>query len=100
MVRESVLFTQRGPMDNALPVRVANARCSCFGFVQALDVVRSQALSDVVVEQANPADSTLAVKMIERHKRLFGRFPRRGFHWPWGRMVESGGSFSSASGPW
>jgi IS5 family transposase len=31
----------------------------------------------VVVEQGNPADSTLAVKMIERHQKPFGGVPRQ-----------------------
>jgi hypothetical protein len=32
---------------------------------------------DALVEQGNPADSTLAVKMMERHQQLFGRASRQ-----------------------
>jgi IS5 family transposase len=32
-------------------------------------------VTDVVVERGNPSDSTLAVKMIGRHSKLFGRVP-------------------------
>jgi transposase, IS5 family len=34
-------------------------------------------VTDVVVEEGNPADSTLAVKMIERHRERFGKAPRQ-----------------------
>jgi IS5 family transposase len=32
---------------------------------------------DWVVEDGNPADSTLLVRMLERHKTLYGRYPRQ-----------------------
>lgn len=34
-------------------------------------------VTDVLVEKGNPADSTLATKMIERHVELFGKAPRQ-----------------------
>jgi len=34
-------------------------------------------LTDLVIEQGNPADSTLAVRMIERQKHIYGRLPRQ-----------------------
>jgi IS5 family transposase len=33
-------------------------------------------VTDVIGEKGNPADSTLATKMIERHVELFGMAPR------------------------
>ena len=32
---------------------------------------------DWVVEDGNPADSTLAIRMLERQKEIYGRFPRQ-----------------------
>ena len=34
-------------------------------------------LTDLVIEQGNPADSTLAVAMIERQEDIYGRVPRQ-----------------------
>jgi len=34
-------------------------------------------VTDCVIEKGNPADSTLAVKMIDRHRDIFGRPPRQ-----------------------
>jgi transposase, IS5 family len=38
---------------------------------------RSGLILDWVIEDGNPADSTLAVRMIERQKELYGRVPRQ-----------------------
>jgi IS5 family transposase len=34
-------------------------------------------VTDVVIEQGNPADSTLATRMMERQKAIFGQPPRQ-----------------------
>jgi len=34
-------------------------------------------VTDIVVEQGNPADSTMAARSIERHKKLFGAPPKQ-----------------------
>jgi transposase, IS5 family len=34
-------------------------------------------VTDVVLEEGNPADSTLAVKMVERQRDLYGKAPRQ-----------------------
>jgi IS5 family transposase len=34
-------------------------------------------VTDVVVEEGNPADSTLAVKMVERQRDIYGKVPRQ-----------------------
>lgn len=38
---------------------------------------RSGLILDWVVEDGNPADTALAVRMIERHKEIYGRVPRQ-----------------------
>ena len=38
---------------------------------------RSGLILDWVIEDGNPADSTLAVRMIERQKEIYGRVPRQ-----------------------
>jgi len=38
---------------------------------------RSGLIPDWVVEKGNPADSTLAVRMVERQKEIYGRVPRQ-----------------------
>ena len=48
-----------------------------YGHKICLTTGASGLVTDVVVEPGNPADSTLAVKMIERHKELFGKAPRQ-----------------------
>jgi IS5 family transposase len=48
-----------------------------FGHKLCLTSCASGLVTDAVVEQGNPADSTLAVKMMERHKQLFGKAPRQ-----------------------
>lgn len=48
-----------------------------YGHKVNLSVGRSSLVTDCVVERGNPADSTLAVKMIDRHRELYGRPPRQ-----------------------
>lgn len=42
----------------------------CLGVGKAL-------VTDVTIEDGNPADSTLAIGMVERHKGIFGKVPRQ-----------------------
>jgi transposase, IS5 family len=48
-----------------------------YGHKVCLTTGVSALVTDVVVEQGNPADSTLATKMIERQKAIFGQPPRQ-----------------------
>jgi len=46
-----------------------------YGHKVNLAVGKSSLVTDCVIEEGNPADSTLAVKMIDRHRDLYGRPP-------------------------
>lgn len=46
-----------------------------YGHKVCLSTGASGLVTDLVVEQGNPADSTLAVRTIERHQELFGKAP-------------------------
>lgn len=48
-----------------------------YGHKVCLTTGASALVTDVVVETGNPADSTLAVKMIARQKELFGKAPKQ-----------------------
>lgn len=48
-----------------------------YGHKVNLAVGKSSLVTDCVIEKGNPADSTLAVKMIERQRDIFGRPPRQ-----------------------
>jgi transposase, IS5 family len=48
-----------------------------YGHKVCLTTGASALVTDVVVEQGNPADSTLATKMMERQKAIFGQPPRQ-----------------------
>lgn len=48
-----------------------------YGHKVNLAVGKSSLVTDCVIEKGNPADSTLAVKMIERQREIFGRPPRQ-----------------------
>jgi transposase, IS5 family len=54
---------------------VKDRRETLYGHKLCLTSGASGVVTDVVVERGNPADSTLAVHMIERHKELFGQVP-------------------------
>lgn len=56
---------------------VKDRREVLYGHKICLTAGASGIITDVVVQQGNPADSTLAVKMIERHCELFGKPPRQ-----------------------
>jgi IS5 family transposase len=56
---------------------IKDRRETLYGHKLCLTSGASGVVTDVVVEQGNPADSTLAVKMVERHQHLFGRVPRQ-----------------------
>jgi IS5 family transposase len=56
---------------------VKDRRDVFYGHKICLTAGASGLVTDVVVEKGNPADSTLAVKMVERHKKIFGAPPQQ-----------------------
>jgi hypothetical protein len=52
-------------------------RLTEYGHKVCLTTGASAIVTDVIVETGNPADATLAVKMIERQKELFGKAPKQ-----------------------
>lgn len=52
-------------------------RDTYFGHKVTLSTGRSGLVLDVVIEEGNPADSTLTVRSAKRHKKLFGVAPER-----------------------
>ena len=56
---------------------VKDRRDTLYGHKIYLTAGASGIVTDVVIEEGNPADATLAVKMIERQKELYGRAPRQ-----------------------
>lgn len=56
---------------------VKDRRETLYGHKICLTAGASGLVTDVVVEQGNPADSTLAVRTVERHRALFGSVPRQ-----------------------
>jgi transposase, IS5 family len=56
---------------------VKDRRDTLYGHKVYLTAGASGIVTDVVIEEGNPADATLAVKMIERQKELYGRAPRQ-----------------------
>lgn len=48
-----------------------------YGHKVCITTGASSLVTDVVVETGNPADATLAVKMIERQRELFGKAPKQ-----------------------
>jgi IS5 family transposase len=54
---------------------IKDKRETLYGHKICLTSGASGIVTDVVVERGNPADSTLPVNMIERHKKLFGHVP-------------------------
>ena len=80
-----VLQGQKVPADQKLvsifephtDVIVKDRRETYFGHKITLTGGASGLLTDLVVEQGNPADSTLAEKMIARQKEIYGRAPRQ-----------------------
>lgn len=56
---------------------VKDRRETLYGHKICLTTGASGLVTDVVVEHGNPADSTLAIKMVERHREVFGSVPRQ-----------------------
>ena len=54
-----------------------NNRNTEFGHKLCITSGKSSMILDVTIEDGNPADSTLAEKMIERQKEIYGRVPRQ-----------------------
>jgi transposase, IS5 family len=48
-----------------------------YGHKVTLSTGPSALVTDIVIERGNPADATLATKMIERQKDLFGKAPKQ-----------------------
>lgn len=67
---------------------VKKRRETQYGHKIFLTTGASGLVTDIVVEKGNPADSTLAVKMIERQRELYGKTPRQ---------ASFDGGFTSAS---
>jgi transposase, IS5 family len=56
---------------------VKDRRETLYGHKICLTTGASGMVTDVVVEDGNPADSTLATRMIQRQKELYGKAPRQ-----------------------
>ena len=56
---------------------VKDRRDTHYGHKLCLALGKSSLVLDVVVLDGNPADSTLATKMIDRQEQLYGRVPRQ-----------------------
>lgn len=58
-------------------VIVKDRRETLYGHKICLTAGASGLITDVIVEDGNPSDSTLAVRMIRRQRDLYGRAPRQ-----------------------
>ena len=56
---------------------IKDNRDTLYGHKLCLTSGASGLVTDAVVEEGNPADSTLAVKMVQRQKELYGKAPRQ-----------------------
>lgn len=56
---------------------IKDRRETLYGHKICLTSGASGLVTDVIVEEGNPADSTLAVKMVERQRDLYGKVPRK-----------------------
>ena len=56
---------------------VKDRRETLYGHKVCLTAGASGMVTDVVVEHGNPADSTLAVRMVERQREIYGKVPRQ-----------------------
>jgi len=56
---------------------IKDRRETLYGHKIYLTAGASGLVTDVVIENGNPADVTLAVKMVERQQELYGRAPRQ-----------------------
>lgn len=83
--RRRVLLGEQVPADEKVvsifephtDIIVKDRRDTLYGHKICLTSGASGLVTDVVVEEGNPADSTLAVKMIERHREQYGKVPRQ-----------------------
>lgn len=80
-----VLFNESVPASEKLvsifethtDIIVKDRRETLYGHKIALTAGASGMVTDVVVEEGNPADATLAVEMMKRQKELYGKAPRQ-----------------------
>jgi IS5 family transposase len=56
---------------------IKDNRDTLYGHKLCLTSGASGLVTDAVVEEGNPADSTLAVQMVQRQKELYGKAPRQ-----------------------
>ena len=54
---------------------VKDRRETYFGHKVCLTVGKSQLITDCVITEGNPADTELAVTMLDRQKQIYGRYP-------------------------
>ena len=76
---ESVPATEKivSIFESHTDIIVKDRREVLYGHKICLTAGASGIVTDVVIEQGNPADSTLAVKMVKQHCELFGKPPRQ-----------------------
>ena len=76
---ESVPATEKvvSIFEEHTDIIVKDSRDTHYGHKLCLTTGASGLVLDCVVEEGNPADSTLAVKMIERQIEIYGRPPRQ-----------------------
>jgi len=80
-----VFFKERVPPEDKVvsifephtDIIVKDRRDTYFGHKIALTGGQSGLITDLVVEEGNPADATLAVKMVRRQKEIYNRVPRQ-----------------------
>ena len=56
---------------------VKDRRETYYGHKVAISAGASGLITDLVIEDGNPADATLALEMVARQKRIYGRVPRQ-----------------------
>ncbi len=92
LARQVIMQTQRrvldgqslGPQDKIVSIFephtdiiIKDRRETLFGHKVTITGGASGLLTDLVIEQGNPADATLAEKMISRQRDIYGRVPRQ-----------------------
>ena len=60
-----------------IDIIVKDRRDTLYGHRLCLATGASGLITDCRVENGNPADSTLAVRMVERHMERYGRVPKQ-----------------------
>jgi IS5 family transposase len=56
---------------------VKDRRDPLFGHKVCLNIGSSNLIADCLILDGNPADSTLSVEMLDRHDKVYGRYPLR-----------------------